>query len=77
MERYIQIQWTAASLEEARKICMGLVEKRLVACASIIPQVESIYRWENKIHTSTEAKAYCKTSDGKFLEVQSLSLIHI
>ena len=40
---------TAGSHDEARKIAQALVERRLAACVNIIPQIESIYRWQGKV----------------------------
>ncbi len=40
--------------ETARKIVRSLVEKELVACGNIVPEVESVYRWKGKIESSGE-----------------------
>jgi periplasmic divalent cation tolerance protein len=45
---------TAASADEARKIARELVERRLAACVNIIPQIESIYRWQDKVESAQE-----------------------
>ena len=39
----------------------ALVEERLVACATVIPAVQSIYHWEGQIETSTETLLLLKT----------------
>ena len=57
----IIIQWTTNNIEEARKISRILVDQRYVACASIIPIVESIYIWEGKRHEEKEVKVIFKT----------------
>jgi len=62
----IQIIWTAANLEEARKVARALLEKRWVACANIIPFVESIYIWEEKVETAQEVKVFFKTREEKY-----------
>lgn len=67
---YIQIHWTCNQLEEARKISRGLVEKKLVACASIIPSIESVFLWNGKIETAQETKVIFKTKDHLFEEVK-------
>jgi periplasmic divalent cation tolerance protein len=53
---------TAGSLEEARRIARTLVEERLAACTSIVPAVESIYRWRGETESATEALLLIKTS---------------
>lgn len=62
----VLILWTAATLEEAHRICHELVEKKLVACANIIPHVESIYLWEDKVESGNESKVFLKTIDSHF-----------
>src|SRR3954469_22059553 len=51
---------TFPDLETARRIVRALVEARLVACGNIIPQVESIYRWQGKIEASNEVLVFFK-----------------
>ena len=58
---FIQIQWTSGSIDEARKICRYLVQERLVACAQIVPWIESIYMWNNQLETTQESKVTLKT----------------
>ena len=53
---------TTGSQEEARKIGRSLVEQGLAACVNIVPQVESIYRWQGAIETAEEAPAILKTT---------------
>ncbi|HEY4679205.1 MAG TPA: divalent-cation tolerance protein CutA, partial [Candidatus Angelobacter sp.] len=52
---------TAGSKEEAGKIAHALVERRLAACVNIVPQIESIYRWQGKIETAQEWLLLIKT----------------
>jgi periplasmic divalent cation tolerance protein len=44
---------TTASPEEAARLGRTLVEERLVACATLIPAAQSIYRWQGQIESST------------------------
>jgi len=53
---FIEIHWTCGTLDEARKIARYLVQERLVACAQIVPWIESIYSWNNKLETAQESK---------------------
>ncbi|MDR3625101.1 MAG: divalent-cation tolerance protein CutA [Chlamydiales bacterium] len=66
----IYIFWTCRNKIEAKKIIHGLLDKRLIACASIFPEVESIYRWEGKIEESFEIKVVFKTILKHFDTVQ-------
>ena len=53
---------TVASLEEATNVGHTLVEEKLAACATIIPAVNSIYRWEGKVTSAPEILLLLKTS---------------
>jgi periplasmic divalent cation tolerance protein len=52
---------TAGSQEEAGKIAHALVERRLAACVNIVPQIESVYRWQGKVETVQEWLLLIKT----------------
>jgi periplasmic divalent cation tolerance protein len=62
---------TCGSLDEARKIAHALVERRLAACVNIVPQIESIYRWHDKVETATEWLLVIKSTAGMFTRVQN------
>jgi periplasmic divalent cation tolerance protein len=61
---------TAGSQDEARKIAHALVERKLAACVNIIPQVESIYRWQGKVESATEWLLVVKTQSSSFAQVR-------
>jgi periplasmic divalent cation tolerance protein len=60
---------TAGSQEEARKIACSLVERQLVACVNIVPQVESVYRWQGRVESAKEWLLVIKTLDANFPRV--------
>jgi len=62
---------TCATLEEARKIARGVVEKRLAACVNIVTHaVESFYTWEGKLENNSEYLLMIKTSEERLTELQ-------
>ena len=61
---------TAGSQDEARKIASALVDRRLAACVNIIPQIESIYRWEGKVESATEWLLIIKTDVAVFVRLR-------
>jgi periplasmic divalent cation tolerance protein len=61
---------TAGSEEEARKIARHLVEQRLAACVNIVPQIESIYRWQGKLESAREWLLLIKTTENIFPAVR-------
>lgn len=72
MNELIEISWTAGSLDEARKISRLLVKERLVACAQIIPWIESLYMWNEELETSQESKIVLKSSIKNFEKVKKI-----
>jgi periplasmic divalent cation tolerance protein len=61
---------TASSEDEARKIGRHLVEHQLAACVNIVPQIESIYRWQNKVESAREWLLLIKTTAEGFAAVR-------
>lgn len=72
MSEYIEIHWTSSSLDEARKMAKQLVEQRVVACAQIVPWVESRFLWDNELECAQESKVIFKTHQSKEEDVRSL-----
>ncbi len=70
----IYIFWSCATIEEAKKIIHILLNEKLIACASIIPNVCSIYVWENSVHESNEIKAILKTQKEHFEKIEKIIL---
>ncbi|MDP2912430.1 MAG: divalent-cation tolerance protein CutA [Candidatus Omnitrophota bacterium] len=66
----IVILTTCASRKEAGKIAHALLAKRLIACANIIPGVESIFRWNGKLDEVKEALLILKTKRARFAAVK-------
>ena len=52
---------TAPSLEGARELITGILERRLAACANLVPGIESHYWWEGEIEQSHEVLLIFKT----------------
>ncbi|OGG22091.1 hypothetical protein A3D03_01880 [Candidatus Gottesmanbacteria bacterium RIFCSPHIGHO2_02_FULL_40_13] len=50
-------------LSEAEKISLDLLEKKLVICVNIFPQVRSLYLWKKKIEKSDETLFIAKTKN--------------
>jgi periplasmic divalent cation tolerance protein len=53
---------TFPDAEIARRISNQLVNERFAACANILPSVESIYRWNEKIESGNETLVFFKVS---------------
>jgi periplasmic divalent cation tolerance protein len=75
-QKAIYIFWTCREKAEAKRIIHKLLEQRLIACASILPNVESLYRWKGKIEESREVKVILKTLPNHYALIQSFIQQH-
>ncbi|MCG6156986.1 divalent-cation tolerance protein CutA [Rubinisphaera margarita] len=56
------IYCTTSSVEEAKRIGRTLVEEHHAACVNILPQMQSIYRWQDDVEEGSEAVLIVKTT---------------
>lgn len=61
---------TAANGEEAVRLADLLIGAHLAACVQILPQMESVYRWQGKIERQPEILLLVKTTRSKFDELE-------
>jgi periplasmic divalent cation tolerance protein len=66
---------TAPDLRTARALARAALRARLIACANLIPRIESHYWWRGKIESGKEVLLILKTSKSKLaaLEKQILA----
>jgi periplasmic divalent cation tolerance protein len=60
---------TAGTREEAARLADMLVGSHLAACVQLLPQIESVYRWEGRIERQEETLLLAKTTADKFAEL--------
>ena|ERR1035438_3435971 len=58
----IVVLCSCAGAEEAHRISDALIEMRLAACVTILPKVQSVYRWQGVIERSEEFLLIIKSS---------------
>jgi periplasmic divalent cation tolerance protein len=51
--------------ETAQRIANRLITEKFAACANILPEVESIYRWKGKIETGNETLVFFKLNEDR------------
>ena len=61
MERAVFVYTTYPSIVEAETAGRALIERKLSACANILPGMVSLYRWEGAIERGEEAVMIIKT----------------
>jgi periplasmic divalent cation tolerance protein len=65
---------TAPDLKTARNLARAALGQRLVACANLIPGLESHYWWRGKIESSREVLLLFKTRAGCLPKLEKLIL---
>lgn len=63
MPRIVLLYTTLPDAASAERIARLLMEKRLAACANILPGARSIFRWKGSIDNASEALMFVKTSE--------------
>ena len=61
MNAYIVVLVTTKDRKEAQEIARGLLREKLIACANISGNVESLFWWQGNIDQSREALLVLKT----------------
>ena len=61
---------TAQNREEAIRLADMLVGAHLAACVQILPEIESVYRWQGAIERQPEILILAKTTKTRFAEIE-------
>ena len=64
-EKVVLALSTFPDRETAQRISNQLVTDKFAACANILPSVESIYRWKEKIESGNETLVFFKLSEDR------------
>jgi periplasmic divalent cation tolerance protein len=65
---------TAPDLKTARTLARAALEARLIACANLVPKIESHYWWQGKIESGTEVLLVLKTQKSRLTALEKLIL---
>jgi periplasmic divalent cation tolerance protein len=65
---------TAPDLKTARALARAALSARLVACANLLPKIESHYRWQGKIASGAEVLLVLKTTKARLAALENLIL---
>ena len=60
-EKFCLVYMTSGSIEEAKNIGQKLVEQNLAACVNLLENMNSIYKWEDKLEEGQEIVMIAKT----------------
>jgi periplasmic divalent cation tolerance protein len=65
---------TAPDLKTARGLAKAALKTKLIACANLVPKIESHYWWHGKIESGTEVLLLLKTQKSKLAALEKLVL---
>ena len=65
---------TTKNEEEAFTLANLAIKKNLAACGNIIPNMKSIYKWQNKLQNDKETLLILKTNSNKYPLLKKLIL---
>jgi periplasmic divalent cation tolerance protein len=71
---FVIVLVTAPDLKTARALAKAALLARLIACANLIPKIESHYRWQGRIESSTEVLLILKTRKSNLAALEKLVL---
>ena len=72
--KFAVILVTAPDLKTARALAQAALQARLIACANLVPRIESHYWWQGKIEFGTEVLLVLKTQKSKLATLERLVL---
>ena len=67
----IVVLTTVASDEEGVRLVRALLERRLIACGTLVPGARSLYRWQGKISDEREVVVILKTRSARLESLQT------
>lgn len=65
---------TTPDLKTARGLAKAALEAKLIACANLVPKIESHYWWQGKRESGTEVLMVLKTQKAKLAALEKLIL---
>jgi periplasmic divalent cation tolerance protein len=63
---------TAPDMKTARQLARAALAARLIACANLVPKIESHYHWQGKLVRSTEILLVMKTTRARLPALEKL-----
>ena len=76
-DKFIVVLCTCpADDDTASDIASLLVESGLAACCNILPNVQSIFKWEGEIEMNEEVLMMIKTTEAKYPQMEEVITAH-
>jgi len=72
--KFVIVLVTAPDMKTARALARAALSARLIACANLVPKIESHYRWQGKIESGAEVLLVLKTTKSRLAALEKLVL---
>ena len=76
MSDVLVVLCTCPDSATADSLATGLVENGFAACVNILPEIRSIYRWENETQRDSEVLMVIKTCHDAYAKLESWLVDH-
>lgn len=63
---------TAPDLKTARRLATAALEAKFIACANLVPRIESYYWWQSKLERGNEVLLILKTTRARLANLEKL-----
>jgi len=71
-KKFIIVLVTAPNLKVARQLAQFALRAKLIACANLVPKIESHYWWQGKIESGNEVLMVMKTTQACVTALEKL-----
>ena len=65
---------TAPDMKTARALAKAALQKKLIACANLVPKIESHYWWQGRVESGAEVLLILKAPRAKLSALEKLIL---
>lgn len=72
--RFAIVLVTVPDLKTARRLAKSALTARLIACANLVPRLESHYRWQGRLECGREVLMLLKTTRARLAALEKLML---
>jgi periplasmic divalent cation tolerance protein len=72
--KFVVVLVTAPDLKTGRTLARAALAARLIACANLVPRIESHYWWAGKMETGAEVLLLMKTTSSRLARLEKLIL---
>ena len=74
INNYCLVYITVANKMDGKKLAQLALKKKLIACANLYPEIESIFEWQNELKIEKETVLIFKTTEEKYNKLEQFIL---